>query len=140
MTRMQLSWLGEPGAYASTKNTFNVVVTLYISYILYSSSLEFATREYLNSTVPIYIVVAKIVGSLFYTIWSIYSLCRTRQSVRARYSIPEERCVGCEDLCCSFFCTCCVIAQMHRHTGEYETYPAVCCTRTGHPPGTPLTI
>lgn len=140
MTRMQLTWLGEPGARTATQNTFKVVCILLVSYIVYSTSLEVAYLDYEKAEIPKLIVSMKFIGSFLFGIWSLYSLCRTRQSVRARYSIPEERCVGCEDVCCSFFCTCCVVAQMSRHTGEYETYPAVCCTTTGHPPGTPLTV
>mmetsp|Transcript_17379 Transcript_17379/g.42223 ORF Transcript_17379/g.42223 Transcript_17379/m.42223 type:complete len:249 (-) Transcript_17379:1579-2325(-) len=141
MTRMSLTWLGEPaGQKIATQNTFKVVVLLFVSYMIYSTSLEIASLDYNPSTVPIEILVLKIVGSVLFGVWSLYSLCKMRQSVRMQYQIPEERCVGCEDLCCSFFCTCCTLAQMARHTGEYETYPAVCCSTTGHPPDTPLTV
>jgi Cys-rich protein (TIGR01571 family) len=137
---MQLTWLGEPGARAATKNTFAVVVTLFVSYIVYSTSLEIATAEYTPQTIPTPLLVAKMIGSVLFGLWSLISLCKTRQSVRHQYSIPEERCVGCEDICCSFFCTCCTLAQMSRHTGEYESYPATCCTQTGLPPDAPFTI
>jgi Cys-rich protein (TIGR01571 family) len=140
MTRMQLTWLGEPGARVATKNTFLVVIILLVSYAVYSTSLEIASIDYSAGTIPPVIVVLKSIGSFLFGVWSLYSLCRTRQSVRAQYSIPEERCAGYEDCLCAFFCTCCTLAQMSRHTGEYETYPAVCCTKTGHPPGTPLTV
>lgn len=140
MTRMSLTWLGEPGQKVATQNTFKVVVLLFASYMMYSTSLEIASLDYTPTTVPIDILVLKVVGSVLFGVWSLYSLCKTRHSVRMQYQIPEERCVGCEDLCCSFFCTCCTLAQMARHTGEYETYPGVCCSTTGHPPGTPLTV
>jgi hypothetical protein len=39
-----------------------------------------------------------------------------------------------------FRCTCCTVAQMARHTGEYEAYPHVFFSTSGHPPGTPLTV
>lgn len=140
MVRMQLTWLGEPGHLVSTQNTFKVVVILWISYIVYSTSLEIASLDYTPETLPPLLILLKVVGSCCFTIWTIYSLCRTRQNVRAQYSIPEQHCIGCEDCCCSFWCTCCTLAQMQRHTGEYETYPGVCCTTTGHPSGAPLTI
>jgi len=140
MTRMSLTWLGEPGQKVATQNTFKVVVLLVVAYMIYSTSLEVASMDYGPGNTPIFILVLKSVGSFLFTVWSLYSLCRTRQSVRRQYSIPEEHCHGCEDLCCSFFCTCCTVAQMARHTGEYETYPGVCCSTTGHPPGTPLTV
>jgi Cys-rich protein (TIGR01571 family) len=140
MTRMQLTWLGEPGPFVATRSTFKVVLILLFSYIVYSTSLELASLDYSSGNLPVFIIVAKTIGSVLFSVWSIFSLCRTRQSVRERYSIAEERCAGCEDCCCAFWCTCCVVGQLSRHTGEYETYPAVCCTETGHPPGTPLCV
>jgi Cys-rich protein (TIGR01571 family) len=140
MTRMSLTWLGEPGQFAATQNTFKVVVLLFASYVIYSTSLEVATIEYGPTNAPTWLIVLKSVGSVLFGIWSLYSLCRTRQSVRNQYSIPEEHCHGCEDLCCAFFCTCCTLSQMARHTGEYETYTGTCCTKTGLPPGAPLTV
>jgi len=140
MTRMSLTWLGEPGQKVSTKETFKVVVLLLIAYTIYSNALEFATLDMEPEEIPIPITVLKLLGSFFFSVWSVYSLCKTRQSVRRQYSIPEEQCHGCEDLCCSLCCTCCTLGQMARHTGEYENYPGVCCTKTGHPVGTPLTV
>jgi Cys-rich protein (TIGR01571 family) len=103
MTRMQLTWLGEPGALVATKNTFKVVVILIASYICFTTAIELGTLEYTDADVPMYIVITKLVVSSLFSMWSIYSMCRTRQSVRARYSIPEERCVGYEDCCMSFW-------------------------------------
>lgn len=140
MTRMQLTWLGEHGQKVATQNTFKVVVLLFASYTLFSTSLEIASLEYTLATTPTTIVAMKAIGSVLFGIWSLYSLCRTRQNIRKQYSIPEERCVGCEDVCCAIFCSCCTISQMARHTGEYETYPGVILTSTGHPHGTPLTV
>lgn len=140
MTRMSLTWLGEPGQKVSTQSTFKVVVLLLASYIMLSTSLEIASLDYTPATTPTFIVVLKFVGSILFGTWSTYSLCRTRQNVRRQYSIPEQHCQGCEDLCCSLFCTCCTVSQMARHTGEYETYPGVCCSTTGHPKGTPFTV
>lgn len=140
MTRMNLTWLGTPGQRVSTKDTFKVVVLLFIAYTIYANALEVASIGYTQETLPPLITVLKTIGSLLFGIWSVYSLCKTRQSVRRQYSIPEEQCNGCEDLCCSFWCTCCILSQMARHTGEYETYPGVCCTKTGHPVGTPMTV
>jgi Cys-rich protein (TIGR01571 family) len=56
---------------------------------------------------------------------------RTRAYIRQKYKIPEQSCTGCEDCCCSFWCGCCVVAQMGRHTADYRTYKAGCCTETG---------
>jgi Cys-rich protein (TIGR01571 family) len=94
MTRMSPTWLGEHGQRVATQNTFKVVVLLWVSYLLFSTSL----KDYTPGKAPLFIITIKVVGSTFSFLWALYSLCQTRQNVRAQYSIPEERCVGCEDL------------------------------------------
>lgn len=140
ISRMQLTWVGEPGPISRTQQAFAVVVVLTASFIVYSTCLELANMPYpLDDGIP-FITTLRVVGNVLFTAWSIYALCRTRETVRARYQIPEETCEGCEDLCCSVWCGCCVTAQMLRHTGEYETYPGNWFTSTGHPEGTPVVI
>lgn len=175
MQRMMLTWLGEPGPIVSTRNSFKVVFVIVVSYFIYSISLEFATLPYSDEeSVPAFIPALKMVGSILFSVWALYALCRTRESIRARYSIEEERCQGyvvmicdkgsealpsslrlthshsllcftsnihrCEDFCCSFWCSCCTVSQIARHTGDYEEYPATCCTQTGNPPGAPFGV
>mmetsp|Transcript_10577 Transcript_10577/g.13042 ORF Transcript_10577/g.13042 Transcript_10577/m.13042 type:complete len:268 (+) Transcript_10577:111-914(+) len=140
MKRMHLTWLGAPGTEISTKNTYKIVLALVISYMVYEMALEIAAPSPTfdgDPTVPPVIALLKSLGTIFFTIYAIYSLMKTRQSVRERYSIPETRLHGCEDLACSCFCSCCVAAQMMRHTGEYETYQSRCCTETGLPQDAP---
>lgn len=64
-------------------------------------------------------------------IYFLYMVTTTRRLVRREFDIPELRCHGYEDCCISTFCTPCAIAQMGRHTADYETYAAYCCTDTG---------
>jgi len=61
----------------------------------------------------------------------------TRRYIRARSAIPETSCQGCEDFCCPTWCGCCAVAQMARHTADYETYTAKCCSETGLPVNAP---
>eukprot|EP00540_Astrosyne_radiata_P013380 CAMPEP_0116847184 /NCGR_PEP_ID=MMETSP0418-20121206/14289_1 /TAXON_ID=1158023 /ORGANISM="Astrosyne radiata, Strain 13vi08-1A" /LENGTH=136 /DNA_ID=CAMNT_0004478593 /DNA_START=89 /DNA_END=499 /DNA_ORIENTATION=+ len=135
--RMQLTWLGEPGPLISTKNTFKVCVVLVVAYAIYSTALDVVN---LFGDAPSYLGAFRFLGWLLFSVWSLYALCKTRENLRARYSIEEQNCAGCEDFCCSLFCTCCTAAQLARHTGEYEKYPGACCTETGHPVGTPLVV
>jgi Cys-rich protein (TIGR01571 family) len=139
MQRMQLTWLGEPGPISSTRNSFKVVVTVVIIYCLYSTSLGMPFLPQ-NPLAAFWSPHLRFWGYLVFGAWFIYSLCRTRENVRTRYSIEEEHCLGCEDCCCALLCSCCTVAQLARHTGDYETYPSVCCSETGHPPGSPLTV
>ena len=61
----------------------------------------------------------------------IYLIAITRKRIRSRYGIPEQNCRGCEDCCCAFWCQCCTVSQMARHTADYDNYAAKCCSETG---------
>lgn len=140
MSRLQLTWLGSPGPLNRTRQTFFVVLLLVASFFVYSSALEIASIPYPIGEAPQFLAGLKFAGNFLFSIWALVALCKTRETLRARYQIPEEHCIGCEDVCCAAFCSCCAVSQMLRHTGEYENYPGVCCSATGHPPGTPLMV
>lgn len=140
MQRLRLTWLGEPGHDAATKNTFKVVLTLVVCYTVFTLALEMIEASNNYYRIPAWVPVTRIVGGVAFTIYSVYSLMKTRESVRGKYSIPEERCKGMEDLCCSMWCSCCVVSQMARHTGEYETYKGRWCSETGMDAQTPSII
>jgi Cys-rich protein (TIGR01571 family) len=53
-----------------------------------------------------------------------------RNRIRSRYSI-QGGC--CQDFLCAICCNPCTIAQMMRHTTDYDTYVSKCCTATGVP-------
>jgi Cys-rich protein (TIGR01571 family) len=137
---MQLTWLGEPGPLDRTRQTFSVIILLVVASFIYSLSLGIAASMYDPTQQPPPLWYLRLVGLVLMTAWQIFALCRTRQTVRERYQIPEKHCVGCEDVCCSVWCSCCATTQILRHTGEYENYAGVCCSVTGHPPGTPLVV
>jgi len=77
--------------------------------------------------------------------FAIYWTTRTRSYIRQKYGIPARYCGSSkieslqastrschfEDFCCSLCCHCCTISQMARHTMDYDTFPATCCTPTG---------
>jgi Cys-rich protein (TIGR01571 family) len=65
---------------------------------------------------------------------------RLRAYVRERYGIPEQRCVGCEDCCLSFWCLWCTVCQISRHTADFHKYPAGCCTTNGLRKGAPEVV
>jgi Cys-rich protein (TIGR01571 family) len=79
-----------------------------------------------QAVVILYLIL--FVSTLIYVIWMVCTLTRTRLSVRERYEIQGS---AVEDCCCSLWCTCCTMAQLHFHTGEYETHSSVCCSKTG---------
>jgi hypothetical protein len=59
-----------------------------------------------------------------------------------KFAIPEdESCnTGCEDLLCAVCCNHLSIAQLLRHTTDYETYNASCCSETGVPRHVPSIV
>lgn len=142
MSRMQLTWCGTPGPLARTSKTFQVVLMLLAAFFVYSIAMEVILLKFplVDGQAPLYVSILHIAGDLLFFVWSLLALCNTRKAVRQRYQIPEQHCKGCEDVCCSLFCSMCTVSQMMRHTGEYETFPGTCCSATGHPPGTPLVV
>ena len=140
MQRLRFNWLGEAAPDASTKNSFKVVLTLVLCYTVFTVCLELAEASAGYYQVPAWIPSLRFIGGVMFTIYSIYSLMKTRENVRAKYSIPEEKCKGMEDLCCSMWCSCCVVSQIARHTGEYETYKGKFCSDTGMAAHTPSIV
>ena len=141
MQRLRLNWLGEGGEDESAKISFKIVLTLVICYTIFTVSLELAEAANYYYNIPASIPSLKFIGGVLFTIYSIIALMKVRENVRAKYSIPEDtRCAGCEDVVYSTFCSCCVVAQIARHTGEYETYKGSLCSETGMAPCTPQIV
>ncbi len=141
MQRLRLNWLGEGGEDESAKISFKIVLTLVICYTIFTVSLELAEAANYYYNIPAWIPSLKFIGGVLFTIYSIIALMKVRENVRAKYSIPEDtRCAGCEDVVYSTFCSCCVVAQIARHTGEYETYKGSLCSETGMAPCTPQIV
>mmetsp|Transcript_8050 Transcript_8050/g.9887 ORF Transcript_8050/g.9887 Transcript_8050/m.9887 type:complete len:110 (+) Transcript_8050:1-330(+) len=67
-------------------------------------------------------------------IYFIVLVAKTRRALREEYQIPHPGCcVGFVDVLTSVFCMSCSLSQMGRHTAEYKTYRAICCSDTGLP-------
>ena len=64
-----------------------------------------------------------------------FLICMIRQKIRMRDEIqetmcrPHDPCAGCEDCCCSWWCTPCTICQLMRH----ELHPDPMQYRFGSP-------
>jgi Cys-rich protein (TIGR01571 family) len=137
MTRMRLNCLGQFGPPQNTQNAFYLVLSAGVLYGIVSTILAVAQLPYPAGEEPILLSLANFVGSAAFITFLVVTLCQTRKNVRKQYGIPGRTC---EDLFCSLCCTCCTVAQIARHTGNYEIHPAVCCTETGHPPTAPLSV
>ena len=109
MQRFRLTWIGglTPNYFHVT--TFRTVVILYICFRIYDFSLSVYLAENIEqeqqqqSTTWMVVSALKDVVALSWSIWSIYSMCKTREHVRKTYSIPEQNCAGCEDCLVSTF-------------------------------------
>ncbi|CAB9498421.1 expressed unknown protein [Seminavis robusta] len=156
MTRMSRDWLGGPGPRPSVSNTCQIVTGIWVFVLLVQSimriiaesqgfciggELEFdidtnqykikcpdGTFESPNTTYKAVMGVAGTLGGVF-TLYLFFSICRTRQAMRRKYNIEAGGLGdGCEDCCCAFFCSCCTIQQMARHTNDYSTHDIGCCS------------
>jgi len=119
--------------------TYAALNTIFSCYMAYKTDVEEAGNGGYQVTInygPIPIIAKNILGVAF-GLFCLIALMNTRRNVRGQYAIPEERCYGCEDLCCAFFCTCCTVAQVARQTGDYAKNPAKCCSNTGLPEHVP---
>jgi Cys-rich protein (TIGR01571 family) len=170
MTRMGLSATGggaaglPPGS-RRTSSAFKAVATVMVLYLAadYTMSLVWLIGGFLvasssssssaspasssdsTPTVPTWLLAMRFIQYLVEVLFWLYllvALARTRAHVRKRYRIPEQHCPTgcCEDCCCSCWLPCCTTLQIARHTADYDSYPAACCTETGLFPGAPRVV
>lgn len=137
MTRLKLDWLGDPSPTEGWQCTFRTMLYITIGYFIlnvifspgeeYKDTDDFSYKETPESGT--YQLITSLFGAFV-----IFVTFKVRKYIRTRDHIPEERCIGCEDFCCSFWCGCCVASQMARHTANYKSEPANFCTPKGLPP------
>jgi len=150
MTRLGLTWCGQEATVEQAKKTFSTlfwisiatyVISPVFSLLLAPTSVAlsangpYSADSNMGAFAALHTVRSLIILAL--VVFRVLIVCRTRRQMRTRYQIPEQSCSGCEDCCCSFWCSCCTIAQMGRHTADYDTYAARCCTENGHPAHVP---
>eukprot|EP00549_Striatella_unipunctata_P001965 CAMPEP_0118696612 /NCGR_PEP_ID=MMETSP0800-20121206/13956_1 /TAXON_ID=210618 ORGANISM="Striatella unipunctata, Strain CCMP2910" /NCGR_SAMPLE_ID=MMETSP0800 /ASSEMBLY_ACC=CAM_ASM_000638 /LENGTH=292 /DNA_ID=CAMNT_0006595769 /DNA_START=161 /DNA_END=1039 /DNA_ORIENTATION=+ len=160
MTRMSLNWLGGPVSAAEAASTFKKLLILFFIYWIIGSTLSAALitskgdphehdndfdwdgdeNQPVQSKTTIGLTEYHNLWHFVFVLFGVFIATRTRYNIRERYAIPEQNCRGCEDVCCSCFCHCCVLAQMARHTGDYEAHTAMCCTENGLPSHVPNVV
>jgi len=141
MQRMRLSWVGGLVDNSIAVNTFWITVMLLVCYTIFDYALYTYLYYDLNQA-PEYAITVQYIkyfGGFCFGIWFLLAKARARRNIRETYRIPEEQCVGCEDVVLSALCSCCTVTQMARHTGEYEKYPGT-MGRTGLPLNAPILI
>ncbi|EJK48307.1 hypothetical protein THAOC_32909 [Thalassiosira oceanica] len=136
--RLRLNSLGvraNPGDRSPFKVLLGISIFTILLNVLFPSLMWANTDPYtrLPSEGSFAIELVYRVISIALGVFSINVILKTRLHIRERSRIPETRCCGCEDCCCALWCGCCAVAQMARHTADYETCAAKCCSETGLP-------
>lgn len=149
-TRLHLTWLGTTtGSAAESAVTFKKLFALvwiywamraFLLYLIYLVDPNVDSVEWVPPS-PAYHLVCAIddIFSYAYFVFSAIILRNTRKHIRSKYAIPEgDHCPrGWEDCCCSLCCPCFTVAQMMRHTTDYQMYGARCCLDSGVSPTAP---
>jgi len=136
--RLRLNWLGvsaNPGDRSPFKILLGISILdsilLILTFYIDDNGLPTTLSEYSAIT-----MVCRVISIAVAVFW-IYVASKTRRYIRERSGIPEKSCQGCEDCCCAYWCSCCMVLQMAGHTADYETYAAKCCSETGLPVNAP---
>lgn len=135
MTRTGLDWRGRPAnKLVSSFSCMNMTVLLMFWLAMNVSAcfmMRFAWEQGRVLGVEYYgpIVLFDIVVLLY----MVYLTKIVRGSIRNKYQIPEETYGRLQDCICATFCMPCTICQMGRHTADFDTYRASCCSSTGLP-------
>ena len=146
MHRLKLTWTAnEGGSITKTSSTFRILFWMGIVWLGVRVLLNFLPvmlvdeqGELDDTAGAIIFMMNLLVGGVF--ILFLVLLCKTRRHIREKYQIPEQQCHGCEDCCCTYWCSCCTVAQMARHTGDYKEHGARLCSETGLGPGAPSIV
>jgi Cys-rich protein (TIGR01571 family) len=141
MTRLKLTWSAqEDGNRTQASSTFRILVFLWIAWIITQIIMQSLKLALINESgeldaeVEFFVFLLNVLV-LAFSLFFLIITCRTRRHIREKYQIPEQQCHGCEDCCCTYWCTCCTISQMARHTGDYANHGARWCSETGMPAG-----
>lgn len=144
MTRLDLNWVASPRP-ADTSNTMSAFAFMVILVIVYAvgdmilalaaGPIDVQALETGEEPSPTTAALQSVrqMWEFVFGVFVLVVVCRTRQYVRGRYSIPPT----CgddttEDCCCACCCGPCTVCQMARHTADYRQYhKGACCTPTG---------
>jgi len=140
MTRLNLNMWGLPGTPEEVRKTFKYLLYIWILYVVLG--IFFAPAESLDeSNEDVVVNPIYSLYSAFVMVFTLVVLYRTRKAIREKYNIPNNTCCGVTNDCCApFWCGCCAISQMARHTVDYEVNSAMLCSDTGVRTPSPVMI
>lgn len=131
---MNLSLMGTPVISRTFSSPFKTLLFGWIAYMVFEYIMWGLQISYAGSAMPGWLAFLVFVNSVLRIavfVYIILAVCRTRRHIRSTYGIPEQRCHGMEDCCCACWCGACTIGQLARHTADYRTCKAKCCSETG---------
>jgi Cys-rich protein (TIGR01571 family) len=141
LTRLKMNMCGDAAPESEYQTTFRKMVVLVLAYWVMRTLLappspdfeanEDGTLQVTTVDIPAWQMFLYNAVTFLFGLYSLVLLIKLRVAVRRRYGIPEKRCIGVEDCCCAFWCSCCTVAQVARQTADYDHRRAVCCSRTG---------
>ena len=131
ITRLNLNWIGGPTRNASI--TFKLAMILTVVLFVSQFAIIFITTAAIASknTTLIYLAYPLQLFQKLYFFYLLVVGIRIRMYIRKRYDIHDKCCGGVEDCCYMFFCPCCTVSQMARHTTDCDIQTAKCCSKTG---------
>mmetsp|Transcript_20975 Transcript_20975/g.27062 ORF Transcript_20975/g.27062 Transcript_20975/m.27062 type:complete len:569 (+) Transcript_20975:151-1857(+) len=139
MTRTRMTWTGTPGPIVETRMTFTSMwiilfsyITLNLVFIALPLTRDSPFRDAETGDVDWLDAGPVLAVNLAFVLYCWCVTARTRASIKDKYAI-EDTCGPLEDCLCAGFCQPCTICQMGRHTADYDTFRASCCTATGLP-------
>ena len=137
--RLQLDFLGRPRFPGTEQRYTNRFIMLFVtgSWTLLNVALIYAANYKWMRAMDITasdLTAFALVNITMYG-FAVFVAQSTRSSIREKFMIREERCYDLEDVMCASTCLPCTVAQMARHTANYNDYEAVCCSKTGLPDG-----
>lgn len=126
LQRLKLNFYGVKTGDDQYKNSCMILTIAYGVAILLGLILAIATG-------------AGILVSYVFGIFMIVVLTITRSYMRNLYSIPGQMCGDglLDDCCYSYWCTCCTILQLARHTHDEKVYMYKFDSKTGLAEGAP---
>jgi len=124
LTRLKLNILGQPQQQPNDGlDTYTIMAIIL-----------FAIYFFLFIFLVIVAVVPTVGLALFWMflfVWQVYLIAfgtMTRTYMREKFQIPGD-CFA--DCCLTYWCGCCSLLQMHRHTHDHKVYRGDCCSHTG---------
>lgn len=124
LQRMKMNVCGQPGEYKNTCVIWTIIMAIMV--IIYCVDGAMAKNTILDA----------IFGIIYITVFltMVFAMTNVRYYMRKKWRIPADCCDGngcLSDCCCVYWCGCCSLIQMMRHTHDEKKYHYNCGSATG---------